>query len=97
MDTQMIIDGFCMDSCIGGNYNNCRSDMMDSYAKGYKAAACKFQDVTQTMMVAVVQSNSMCENFIAYEFISRNPKTVGIYCLIMKINSYNFRASAYLV
>ena len=72
LDTQMIIDGVCMDPRIGGNY----------------------KDVPQTMIEAVVHSNSVRKDFIADQIISKNPKTVGVYRLTMKSNSDNFRASA---
>ena len=95
LDTQMIIDGVCMDPRIGGHYNN-PSFGYGGYClpKDTKQLLANYKDVPQTMIEAVVNSNSVRKDFIANEIISRNPKTVGVYRLTMKSNSDNFRASA---
>ena len=95
LDTQMIIDGVCMDPRIGGHYNN-PSFGYGGYClpKDTKQLLANYKDVPQTMIEAVVHSNSVRKEFIADQIISRNPKTVGVYRLTMKSNSDNFRASA---
>ena len=95
LDTQMIIDGVCMDPRIGGHYNN-PSFGYGGYClpKDTKQLLANYNDVPQTMVEAVVHSNMVRKDFIADEIISRNPKTVGVYRLTMKSNSDNFRASA---
>ena len=95
LDTKMIIDGVCMDPRIGGHYNN-PSFGYGGYClpKDTKQLLANYKDVPQTMIRAVVHSNSVRKDFIADEIISRNPKTVGVYRLTMKSNSDNFRASA---
>ena len=95
LDTQMIIDGVCMDPRIGGHYNN-PSFGYGGYClpKDTKQLLANYKDVPQTMIEAVVHSNSVRKEFIADQIISRNPETVGVYRLTMKSNSDNFRASA---
>ena len=95
LDTQMIIDGVCMDPRIGGHYNN-PSFGYGGYClpKDTKQLLANYKDVPQTMIEAVVHSNSVRKEFIADQIISKNPKTVGVYRLTMKSNSDNFRASA---
>ena len=95
LDTQMIIDGVCMDPRIGGHYNN-PSFGYGGYClpKDTKQLLANYKDVPQTMIEAVVHSNSVRKEFIAGQIISRNPKIVGVYRLTMKSNSDNFRASA---
>ncbi|WP_407454703.1 nucleotide sugar dehydrogenase [Methanobrevibacter sp.] len=95
LDTQMIIDGVCMDPRIGGHYNN-PSFGYGGYClpKDTKQLLANYKDVPQTMIEAVVHSNVVRKEFIAGQIISRNPETVGIYRLTMKSNSDNFRASA---
>ena len=95
LDTQMIIDGVCMDPRIGGHYNN-PSFGYGGYClpKDTKQLLANYKDVPQTMIEAVVNSNKVRKEFIAEQIISRNPQTVGVYRLTMKSNSDNFRASA---
>ena len=95
LDTQMIIDGVCMDPRIGGHYNN-PSFGYGGYClpKDTKQLLANYKDVPQTLIEAVVKSNSVRKDFIADQIICRNPRTVGVYRLTMKSNSDNFRASA---
>ncbi len=95
LDTQMIIDGVCMDPRIGGHYNN----PFFGYGgyclpKDTKQLLANYKDVPQTMIEAVVKSNSVRKDFIADQIIAKDPRTVGVYRLTMKSNSDNFRASA---
>ena len=95
LDTKMIIDGVCMDPRIGSHYNN-PSFGYGGYClpKDTKQLLANYKSVPQTMIGAVVESNTVRKDFIANQIIKRNPNTVGIYRLTMKSNSDNFRASA---
>ena len=95
LDTQMIIDGVCMDPRIGSHYNN-PSFGYGGYClpKDTKQLLANYKNVPQTMIEAVVKSNTVRKDYIADQIISRNPGTVGVYRLTMKSNSDNFRASA---
>ncbi|MBR5931364.1 MAG: nucleotide sugar dehydrogenase [Lachnospiraceae bacterium] len=95
LDTQMIIDGVCLDPRIGGHYNN-PSFGYGGYClpKDTKQLLANYKDVPQTMIQAVVTSNTVRKDFIAEQIIAKNPGTVGVYRLTMKANSDNFRASA---
>ena len=95
LDTQMIIDGVCMDPRIGSHYNN-PSFGYGGYClpKDTKQLLANFKDVPQTMIDAVVRSNTVRKQFIADQITGMNPSTVGVYRLTMKSNSDNFRASA---
>ena len=95
LDTQMIIDGVCMDPRIGNHYNN-PSFGYGGYClpKDTKQLLANYKDVPQTMIEAVVKSNTVRKDFIADQIIARDPRTVGVYRLTMKSNSDNFRASA---
>ncbi len=95
LDTRMIIDGVCMDPRIGGHYNN-PSFGYGGYClpKDTKQLLANYRDVPQTMIEAVVKSNTVRKDFIADQIIAKDPRTVGVYRLTMKSNSDNFRASA---
>ena len=95
LDTQMIIDGVCLDPRIGSHYNN-PSFGYGGYClpKDTKQLLANYKDVPQTMIEAVVKSNTVRKDFIADQIIAKNPRVVGVYRLTMKSNSDNFRASA---
>lgn len=95
LDTEMIIKGVGMDPRIGSHYSN-PSFSYGGYClpKDTKQLLANYKDVPQTMIEAVVKSNTVRKDFIADQIISRNPGVVGVYRLTMKSNSDNFRASA---
>ena len=95
LHTASIIKGVCLDPRVGDYYNN-PSFGYGGYClpKDTKQLLANYKDVPQTMIEAVVHSNTVRKDFIADQIIARNPKTVGVYRLTMKSNSDNFRASS---
>jgi len=95
LDTKSIINGVCLDDRIGAGYNN-PSFGYGGYClpKDTKQLLANYEQVPQTLIEAIVSSNTTRKDFIADSIIKFNPKVVGIYRLVMKQGSDNFRASA---
>ena len=95
LNSKQIIEGIGMDSRIGSHYNN-PSFGYGGYClpKDTRQLKATYQDIPNSLISAIVDANTNRKDFIANSIISKNPKVVGIYRLLMKNDSDNYRDSS---